>query len=165
MILQSFEILKDGATTAAYGAQGANGVVVITTKSGKRGQLDVDVTTVTGMNSLVGAVPVATAKQRITMERLLNANLNSQTVLDSLGQGYRNSPDNQKLITRPGFRNQTNIALSGGGEKSKFYWNTGYLKQDGVVLNSDFKRISTRLKLDLTPTKKISAGISNQYDL
>ncbi|WPR70105.1 SusC/RagA family TonB-linked outer membrane protein [Flavobacterium sp. NG2] len=156
--IESFEILKDGATTAPYGAQGANGVVVITTKSGKKGDLKVDVTTITGANSLVGAVPVANAKQRVFMERVLDAGNTSLTRLDSLNLGYRQSPDNQKLITRTGFRYQTNVSLSGGGDKSKFYWNTGYLKQDGVVLNSDFKRISTRLKLDLTPTKKFSAG-------
>ncbi|GIZ09518.1 SusC/RagA family TonB-linked outer membrane protein [Flavobacterium sp. UMI-01] len=156
--IESFEILKDGATTAPYGAQGANGVVVITTKSGKKGDLKVDVTTITGANALVGAVPVANARQRVFMERVLDAGNTSLTRLDSLNLGYRQSPDNQKLITRTGFRHQTNVSLSGGGDKSKFYWNTGYLKQDGVVLNSDFKRISTRLKLDLTPTKKFSAG-------
>lgn len=156
--IESFEILKDGATTAPYGAQGANGVVVITTKSGKKGELKIEVTSVTGINSLVGSVPVSNARQRIIMERALDAANTSATRLDSLNLGYRQSPDNQKLITRSGLRNQVNLSMSGGGDKSKFYWNTGYLNQQGVVLNSDFQRLSTRLKLDLTPTKKFSAG-------
>lgn len=156
--IEAFEILKDGASTAAYGAQGANGVVVITTKSGKKGELNVDITSVTGLNTLVGAVPAANARQRIVMERLLDRNRSSITQTDSLNLGFRNSPDNQDLITRPGFRHQTNVALSGGSEKFKVYWNTGFLNQEGVVINTDFKRINTRVKLDFTPTEKFSAG-------
>ena len=82
----------------------------------------------------------------------------SLTRLDSLNLGYRNSPDNQKLITKPGNRTQVNVALSGGNEKSKFYWNTSVLDQEGVVINSNFKRLSSRLKLDVTPNEKFSLG-------
>ncbi len=156
--IETFEILKDGATTAAYGAQGANGVVLITTKGGQKGQINVDVSSVMGFNELVGAVPVANAKQRINMERVMDVNGTSLTRLDSLNLGYRNSPDNQKLIIKPGNRTQVNVALSGGGEKSKFYWNTGILDQEGLVINSDFKRLSTRLKLDITPNEKFNLG-------
>ncbi|WP_163397421.1 SusC/RagA family TonB-linked outer membrane protein [Flavobacterium fluviatile] len=157
--IENLEVLKDGATTAVYGAQGANGVVLITTKSGKKGELNVNVSAISGMSELVGAVPVANARQRIEMERALDPTLVNVNRLDSLSLGFRNSPDNQALISRAALRQQVNIALSGGGDKSKFYWNTGYLKQEGVVLNSDFKRINTRLKLDLTPSKKFSAGV------
>ena len=157
--IESFEVLKDGATTAAYGAQGANGVVLVTTKSGKKGELNVSINTFSGVNNLVGAVPVSTARHRIEMERILDGAGTSLTRLDSLSLGYRNSPDNQGIITRQAFRHQTNLTLSGGSENSKFYWNTGYLNEEGVVLNSDFSRFSTRLKLDLTPTAKFSAGI------
>jgi len=156
--IETFEVLKDGATTAVYGAQGANGVVLITTKSGKKGELKVDVNYTSGYNSLVGAVPIPNAKQRIYMERVLDANNVSLTRLDSLNLGFRNSPDNQAIISRTGLRNQVNLTLSGGGDKSKFYWNTGYLDQEGVVINSGFKRLSTRLKLDLTPSKVFSVG-------
>ena len=157
--IESFEVLKDGATTAAYGAQGANGVVIITSKSGKRGELNVGVSVVSGMSQLVGAVPVSNAKQRISMERTLDPDRRNINRLDSLSLGFRNSPDNQDLISRPALRQQLNVTLSGGSEKSKFYWNTGFLDQEGVVLNSDFKRISTRLKLDLNPSKNFSAGV------
>ena len=111
-----------------------------------------------GFNELVGSVPVANAKQRINMERVMDVKGTSLTRLDSLNVGYRNSPDNQKLITKSGNRTQVNVALSGGGEKSKFYWNTGILDQEGLVINSDFKRLSTRLKLDITPNEKFSLG-------
>ena len=154
--IENFEILKDGATTAAYGAQGANGVVIITTKSGKKGVLKIDVSTNFGVNNLVGNVPVANTRQRILSERATDAALSQQTTRDSLNLGFRQSPDNQKLIGRSGFRTQTNVTLSGGGDNSKFYWNTGYLKQEGVVINSDFSRLSSRLKLDLTPNKNAS---------
>lgn len=156
--IENFEVLKDGATTAAYGAQGANGVVIITTKSGTKGVLKIDVSANFGFNGLVGNVPVANTRQRILSERATDANLTQQTTRDSLNLGFRQSPDNQKLISRTGLRTQANISLSGGGDNSKYYWNTGYLKQEGVVINSDFSRLSSRLKLDLTPTKKVSLG-------
>lgn len=156
--IESFEILKDGASTAPYGAQGANGVVVITTKSGKSGETKFEVTQVTGLNTLVGKVPVANARQRILMERLLDDRGTNISRLDSLSLGFRGSTDIQEALTRPGFRSQTNVTLSGGSDKARYNWSTGYLNQEGVVLNSDFKRLSSRVKLDLSPSSKFSAG-------
>jgi len=154
------EVLKDGATAAIYGARAANGVVVITTKSGKPGKVSLTVTTNTGVNTLVGQIPVANAAQRIIQERFDDRNraVPRNNVRDSLSLLLRNSPDIQELITRPAIRHQTNIALRGGGEKATFYWNTGFINEDGIINESNYKRINTRLKLDVNATEKIKAG-------
>lgn len=156
----SLEVIKDGATAAIYGSRAANGVVVISTKSGKAGTLNVSVTTNIGMNQLVGDLPVANTKQRILYERLRSNNVENLTTqeIDSLSLINRNSYDLQKLVTRTAVRHQTNVALSGGNDKVRFYWNSGFLNEDGIVLNSGYKRVNTQLKLDVTPGKKFKLG-------
>ena len=160
--IASLEVLKDGATTAIYGTRGANGVVLITTKSGKSGELNVDVNIVTGINSLNGAIPVANTAQRLFYEDVRRTDSQRENPTgnqrDSLNLLLRNSFDLQELITRAGFRNQVNVSLSAGSEKLKGYWNVGFLNEDGVVVNSSFRRINTRLKLDFTPNKKFAAS-------
>ncbi|TKD63559.1 TonB-dependent receptor [Flavobacterium sp. ASW18X] len=160
--IASLEVLKDGATTAIYGTRGANGVVLITTKSGKKGEVSVDVNVVTGVNSLNGAIPVANTRQRLFYEDVRRTEAQRQNPIgaqrDSLNLLYRNSFDLQDLITRAGFRNQVNVAVSAGNEKSRAYWNTGFLNEDGIVVNSNFRRINTRLKIDFMPSKKLTFG-------
>lgn len=160
--IASLEVLKDGATTAIYGTRGANGVVLITTKSGKKGEVSVDVNVVTGINSLNGAIPVANTRQRLFYEDVRRTEAQRQNPIgaqrDSLNLLYRNSFDLQDLITRAGFRNQVNVAVSAGNEKSRAYWNTGFLNEDGIVVNSNFRRINTRLKIDFMPSKKLTFG-------
>ncbi|GGG50653.1 SusC/RagA family TonB-linked outer membrane protein [Croceivirga lutea] len=160
--IASLEVLKDGATTAIYGTRGANGVVLITTKSGKKGEVSVDVNVVTGVNSLNGAIPVANTRQRLFYEDVRRTDAQRQNPIgaqrDSLNLLYRNSFDLQDLITRAGFRNQVNVAVSAGNEKARAYWNTGFLNEDGIVVNSNFRRINTRLKIDFMPSKKLTFG-------
>jgi TonB-linked SusC/RagA family outer membrane protein len=155
--IASLEVLKDGATTAIYGTRGANGVVLITTKSGKSGDVSLDVNVVTGINSLNGAIPVANTRQRLFYEDVRRTDAQRQNPTgndrDSLNLLLRNSFDLQDLITRAGFRNQVNVAVAAGSEKLKAYWNTGFLNEDGIVVNSNFRRINTRFKLDFTPNK------------
>nr|WP_299070471.1 TonB-dependent receptor [uncultured Allomuricauda sp.] len=162
--IASLEVLKDGATTAIYGTRGANGVVLITTKSGKAGDVSIDVNIVTGINTLNGAIPVANTRQRLFYEDVrrtdaqrLNPTGNQR---DSLSLLLRNSFDLQDLITRAGTRNQINVAVSAGSDKVRAYWNTGYLNEEGIVVNSSFRRINTRFKLDFTPNKKLALSSS-----
>mgnify|MGYP003671210375 CR=1 FL=1 len=158
--IASLEVLKDGATAAIYGSKAANGVVLITTKTGKSGEFKIDVTTSTAFTSLIGGLPLSNSNERRLYEKLRGNNPLALTgnERDSLSLLQRNSFDLEDLITRTAVRNQFNIAVSGGGEKSRFYWNTGFLNEEGVIVNSSYKRINSLLKLDLTPSKKITAG-------
>lgn len=158
--IESLEVLKDGATAAIYGSKAANGVVLITTKSGKSENLKLEITSVLGVNSLVGSIPVANTAQRILYERLRNANTQALTgqELDSLSLLNRNSYDVQKLLTRTALRQQINVTLSGGGNKARFYWNTGILDQSGIVRSSGYKRLNTQLRVDVDANKSIKLG-------
>lgn len=158
--IATFEVLKDGATTAIYGSRGANGVVLITTKGAKAGDLTIDITSNTSTSTLNGGLPLANTRQRIFYEDVRrgdNPNLTG-TQRDSLSLLNRNSFDLQELLTRAAFRQQVNVAVSGGNEKTKAYWNTGFQDQQGVIVNSSYKRINSRLKLDFKPSKKLALG-------
>jgi len=124
--IKSLEVLKDGATAAIYGSKAANGVVIITTKSGESGQLKVDVSNVTSVSSLVGDIRVSNTRQRVLYERLRQDN--------------------------------TDVLTTQGGQKGKFYWNTGFLNEDGIVLQSNYQRLNSLLKVDMTPNKRFKLG-------
>ncbi|PQB08937.1 hypothetical protein BST83_00850 [Polaribacter filamentus] len=157
--IASLEILKDGATAAIYGSRAANGVVLITTKTGKSGEFSLDVNATTAVTNLIGGLALPNSNERRLYERLRTNPDNLRTAdLDSLSLLQRNSINSQDLITRMGVRQLFNVALSGGGEKSKFYWNTSILEEEGVIVNSSYKRISSLLKIDLTPSKKFKVG-------
>ena len=158
--IQSMEVLKDGATAAIYGSKAANGVVLITTKSGKAGEVKVDVSSITSVSSLVGDIRVANTRQRILYEKLRQSNTDNLTTqeLDSLSAINRNSNDLQKLVTERSLRQQINVGVRGGSKKAKLYWNTGFLNEDGIVLNSDYRRLNSLLKVDMTPNKRLTIG-------
>ena len=158
--IKSLEVLKDGATAAIYGSKAANGVVIITTKSGESGQLKVDVSNVTSVSSLVGDIRVSNTRQRVLYERLRQDNTDVLTTQerDSLSSINRNSNDLQELVTERSIRQQTNVAVRGGGQKGKFYWNTGFLNEDGIVLQSNYQRLNSLLKVDMTPNKRFKLG-------
>lgn len=159
--IASFEVVKDGATAAIYGAQAANGVVIITTKRAKAGELQVNINSITGYNQLVGDLRVSNTRQRERYDRLkvngTSAGGNS-IERDTLSQLRRYSYDLQELVTRPAIRNQTNVGIQGGSEKAKFYWNTGYTNEEGIAIRSDYKRLTSMLKLDVDVSDKFSAG-------
>ena len=129
--IASLEVLKDGATAAIYGSKAANGVVLITTKSGKSGEFKIDVTTATAFTNLIGGLALSNSNERRFYEKVRRGNPNTLTgnERDSLSLLQRNSFDLEELITRTAVRNQFNIALSGGSDKVSFYWNTGFLKE------------------------------------
>ena len=75
--IESLEVLKDGATAAIYGSKAANGVVLITTKAGKKGSLRLDISHTTGVNRLVGDLPVVNTEERFLLEKLRAGNLDN----------------------------------------------------------------------------------------
>jgi TonB-linked SusC/RagA family outer membrane protein len=143
--IESFDILKDGASTAIYGARGGNGVVLITTKSGKAGDNKISVTTVTGVNTRISQIPLLNGRQAIELRREIT-NENSRENRDLFNNLLTDSNDFFDLITRPSFRHNTNVTVSGGTEKATYYWNTGFVTQDGIIISSKYRRINTQLR-------------------
>lgn len=158
--IESLEVLKDGATAAIYGSRGANGVVIITTKSGVSNDVKVDITANTSWTELIGGLPLSNTAQRIEYEDVRRGGATSLTGTqrDSFSLLNRNSHDLQDLLTRTAVRHQVNIAVSGGNEKAQIYWNTGLQDQEGVVVNSSYQRVNSRLKLNFQPIERLNLG-------
>ncbi|GHB72987.1 SusC/RagA family TonB-linked outer membrane protein [Persicitalea jodogahamensis] len=165
--IASIEVLKDGASAAIYGSKSANGVVIITTKSGKPGELKLDVDYTRVYGTLASSIPTANTRQRFFYENVRGGNAPDQRNADSLSLVYQNSHDLQDLLTQTGIRDQVNVSLSGGSPKTRFYWNNGYMNEGGVVLNSKYTRLNSRYKLNIELNKRVNAGttLNLSYEL
>ena len=133
----SIDVLKDASATAIYGARGANGVVLITTKKGKSGTSTVDYSVSAGFSKIANQVDVFTADEF----RNQMADLNVDYV-----DGGANT-DWQKEIFRNAFTQNHNLALKGGSEKLTYYGSFGAQLQEGILKGSDFNKYSGRVNL------------------
>jgi TonB-dependent starch-binding outer membrane protein SusC len=166
--IASLEVLKDGASAAIYGSKSANGVIVITTKSGKTDDLKVNVDYNHVITTLASNLPLANTKQRFIYEnvragRLPDVPINS----DTLNMLFQYSPDVQSFLYRPSNRNQVNVGLSGGKKGLNFYWNNSVLDEKGTIINTNYQRFSTRLKVEGDVRKRVSMGttLNLSYEL
>ncbi|MCE7038825.1 TonB-dependent receptor [Dyadobacter sp. CY312] len=145
--IESMEVLKDASATAIYGSRGANGVVLITTKAGKRG---------TGRVELVNKTSFGTVSNPIKM---MNSNQYAQIINESFTQTGRTAPftnldsaltntDWVFAITQPSFRQDVTLSISGGSAKSSYYISGNYLSEKGTIINSNNNRGSIRANLN-----------------
>lgn len=162
--IESVSVLKDAAATSIYGSRGANGVILITTKSGRAGKTQFRFDTEVGSNRAIvpptQGYPLHAADYfTLFREGMVNANLSQATIDATLASyGYGNGVDIDwfKLITKPGAQRQVNFSASGGDAKTKFFTSLGYFKQEGTTLKSDFSRVTGNLKLTHNPSTKLS---------
>lgn len=160
--IESIEILKDAAATAIYGARAANGVVLITTKSGKKGFDNITFESSFGVSNVSKVIDVLNAQEYATLVNEAYRNDNLKPYYDDaaladiarLGKGT----DWQNEIFRTGISQNYNLTFSGGDEKTQYAISGNYLDQKGVIINSDFKRYSLRLNLDRHLTKTFTVG-------
>ncbi|MBK7175073.1 MAG: TonB-dependent receptor [Bacteroidales bacterium] len=158
--IESIEILKDASATSIYGARGANGVVLITTKKGKAGKDHVSFETYFGMQRKAGDIEVMNASQfaRLYDEAGFNADPEFYIPLypnpDSLGTGT----DWQSEIYRDAPIQNYQLSFSGSNEKTTYALTAGYYRQEGIIVGSDFNRYSFRLNLDRKMTERLTGG-------
>ena len=158
----SMEILKDASATAIYGAQGANGVVLITTKRGKAGDAKF---------SYDGSFTVANQNTRIQM---LNLREFAEYYNDMSRQGEISQPDPsysdpsvlglgtnwQDAIFRTAIQHSHQVSAQGGTEKVKYYVSGGYMNQQGTIIGSNFERINLRANIDAELKKWLKMGVN-----
>ena len=148
--IESMTVLKDAASAAIYGARGANGVVIVTTKKGRRNQKPTVSYNSSFGNQSVWKMPSsldATQRNLIHKEALTNDMVpGTETIWN-----YYNNPTNAVTRTdwfKEVFKTSTisnhNVSVQGGGEKSNYLFSLGYLDNNGVVLGTNFKRYNVR---------------------
>ncbi|WP_191967864.1 SusC/RagA family TonB-linked outer membrane protein [Rhizosphaericola mali] len=145
--IQSMNVLKDASAAAIYGARGANGVIVITTKSGKKGPIKVTFDSYTGTQSAWRKIPMTNSQQYATLveEGYTNDGLsvpsNISGKLDSAKNGLLGTgTDWQDEVLRTGLIQNYTIGLSGGNEVNTFRLSGTYFDQNGIVKNSMMKK-------------------------
>lgn len=208
--IETMTVLKDAAAAALYGARGANGVILVTTKKGKSGNARVSVDARWGTNSRqVGKYDVMESPDEY-METLYKAHYNAayyklgntpdaahtyanRQLFPAIGYQIYTLPQGESLIGVDGrinpnatlgysdgqyyytpddwtkgtissqMRQEYNLSVSGGTDRLNYYFSAGYLEDNGVIENSGFNRVSTRLNVDYQAKKWLKFGTSLGY--
>jgi len=149
--IDRIEIIKGAAGAAIYGSRASNGVVQIFTKKGKSGKPVISVSSQFRTNSLRKKVGFNEYPFRFT-----------NTIATDPSQVPVTRYDLQNEIFETASGSESNVAVSGGSDNSQYYVSAGYLGNDGIIKNTDFKRIATRLRFDqrFNDIFKLSTGVS-----
>jgi TonB-linked SusC/RagA family outer membrane protein len=167
--IESFEVLKDAAATAIFGSRAANGVILITTKSGKKGRAQVNYDTWVGWTETF---------RRFDL-------LNAEQYIDIKNEGYRNNPihagvteiarpfigpDGRPVSTnwydvvfRTGFQHNHTVSINGGTDKTSYFFSVGFSDQEGMLRANDFQRTTARMNISHQANKWLSVGGNVQY--
>ena len=145
--IESIEVLKDASATAIYGSAGANGVIMITTKHGQKGKMNINITADIGIQTLPYKLKTLTgdAYARSIRESKANdgATLSNQ-IWNEVYDGKRNLIDWQDQMYQTGLKQQYGISASGGNEKTQYNFSIGYLDNKGIIVNTKYNRLTAR---------------------
>ena len=168
--IESVTVLKDAAATAIYGSRAANGVIVITTKKGSEGKLNVNLDIKQGFVSM-GNNNMDFANAQETVDLFIQGRMAAQggTYDESLnyfkslyGWDGTSSYDWMDKITRNGYYQDYNVNVQGSSGKTGYFFSLGYLDTDGLIIGSDMNRYSGRLNLE-TKYNYLSFGVNASY--
>lgn len=158
--VESIEVLKDASATAIYGARGANGVILVTTKRGSKGKVQISVNAYYGLQSIAKKMDMLNAEQLAILgnEATDNANIDRKLIFADLNNLRKRSTDWQNEIFRIAPIQNYELAFSGGSDKSVYFLSTNFFSQDGIILGSDYKKGSLRFNLDQELSERIRIG-------
>ncbi|MCD0489975.1 TonB-dependent receptor [Pedobacter sp. MC2016-14] len=156
--VESIEVLKDAASAAIYGSRGANGVILITTKSGKEGKTVFGFNNATGFKDVYRRLDFPTLSEWADHVRSVNnGNLSPEIIA---AQKFDVPMDPQDVVFRTGTFQNTQVNLSGGSPNVKYYVSGEALLDKGVILTNDYKRYGGQANIDITPSDKWKIGLS-----
>ncbi len=147
--IESIEVLKDASATAIYGSHGANGVVIITTRRGKKGTDEVNYSGYYGTQSVVKKIGLLNASQwGLLVNDINTADGVKQTYSDSALQALGKGSDWQSAGIRHAPIQNHEVSVAGGDEKSRYLVSGNYFDQDGILYNTGFQRYSGRINYE-----------------
>ena len=176
--IESITVLKDGASASIYGAQAANGVVIITTKRGSQGKTKVTFSATVGAQKLARKIKVMSGpqwaefalKEYQNYDEVYGTNYYEQhkDLFKSFGwgdDGYSaaQTTDWYKEIFRTAISHNYELGVSGGGEKTHFYVSGNYNKTDGVIRHTGYTRATGRVNLSHDLTKWLTLSTKNSF--
>ncbi|MBV6881717.1 SusC/RagA family TonB-linked outer membrane protein [Epilithonimonas ginsengisoli] len=149
----SYDILKDAAALAIYGNRAANGVIIITTKSGK-GKLSVEYDGLIGIRNPLKKVKMANAQEFVNYNNIANSYLATPGRYFSTNQPY--NTDWFKEITRTGIYNQHNLSVSGSSESAKYFFSLNNYDEQSILKGTDYNRTTFRTNNEFKLSKRIT---------
>ncbi len=152
--IESIQILKDGSAAAIYGSRAANGVIIITTKSGKKGPLRISVSAITGIQEIPKTWDLMDSNEFAETQRISYTN-SGLTPPPSVGSNFDPSinTDWQDEILRTGNTLDLNVSASGGGDNSSYFISTSHFENKGVLIGRSFQRSTLRINTELSRGK------------
>lgn len=168
--IESIEVLKDAASAAIYGSRATNGVILITTKSGKAGRTEINFNFNSGFSEFPNPNKVKYTDSDLYVEQYNEGvdNYNRQYELEIGNPNYLEhianphptipDPDWLGLITQKGKHYNANLSFSGGNEKSNFYIGAAYTNQEGIVRTNEFEKFTLTTKISHKMTSWLEVG-------
>jgi TonB-dependent starch-binding outer membrane protein SusC len=154
--IESIEILKDGSATAIYGSRAANGVILITTKRGQRGQFKVNYNNWVGVAQPVNLFELTSEDQFISLANEMFANAGEPE--DAKPAGL--NTDWQRAVLRNAFQHDHNVNISGATAQTNYFFSMGYGKQEGVIKINDMERFTFRSNVEQKAKEWLTLGIN-----
>jgi TonB-linked SusC/RagA family outer membrane protein len=171
--IESIDVLKDASSTAIYGSRGANGVVIVTTKSGKEGKTTVSYNAYYSWKKIANTLETLTPSDYVhwQYERAMLADNKPDAYARFFGNYqdidiYDNITGNnwqEQVFGRIGSTFNHNLSINGGGEKTQYAFSYNHINDKAIMQGSDFKRDNLSLKLNNTPHKDVKIDFSVRY--
>ena len=165
--IASISILKDASSTAIYGSRGANGVVIIETKSGKTGPVKVSYTGTYGVQQVAKTMDVMNPYDYVSYMLELNPNL-SETFLTNVNmtlEDYRNEAmiDWQDKLFRIAPMHTHSVSVSGGTQQTRYWASGNIVDQKGIIDHSGYTRYQGQVRIDQALSKKLRLDLNAAY--
>ncbi len=166
--IESIQVLKDAASQAIYGARAAAGVILITTKKGRAGKLQIGYNGYYGVSQPARKLKLMDAREYATMINEANVNDGKAPVYNDPAALGKGSDWQSTIFNNSAVRQNHELSISGGSEKSTFYTSFGFLNQEGIVASdiSNYKRFNARINstYKITPWLTFGENIGYSYD-
>ena len=159
--IESIEVLKGPSATAIYGSRGANGVILITTKTGQEGDLRINYTGEVSMATPSNKLDVLTGQEyKNVLNDLIDAGAGDETErVGEITANGGNGTDWQDVIMRSAPAQNHDLSFSGGSAETQYYASLGAFLEEGVVKSSDFQRYQARMNLNHEVTNDFNLGV------
>jgi TonB-linked SusC/RagA family outer membrane protein len=173
--IQSIDVLKDASSTAIYGARGANGVIIITTKSGKTGKVSVSYNVYSGFKNIANTLNTLSVEDFVNWQYELANLRNEEDNLESYERYFGKYQDidlyagqvgndwMEQVYGRTGRVFNHDLSVRGGSQKFAYNFSYAGVKNREIMLGSDYKRDNVNFKLDHNPTDNVKLSYSMRY--
>lgn len=169
--VESISVLKDASTAAIYGSRAANGVILVTTKTGKEGKVSVGYNGYVGFNTPTALPEFVDTWQYATLyNEAVGREAYTQEEIQKFRDGsdpdhYANARYLDEVFSRKGLQTGHDVTINGGNAENKYMVSFGYLKQNGIVEKNDYQRYNARANLinEILPGLKLTSRLSGVY--